>query len=202
MKLLKPAKSVGRPRQFDPDQALGRALEVFWKKGYEGTSLSDLTDAMGINRPSLYAVFGNKEDLFRKALDRYSEAQAASMNQAMNQPTARGAVEQLLMAGAESMTNPHNPHGCLLVQGALACGEGAECIRQELVHRRAAIVAALRQRLERAKSEGDLPLDSEPGDLARYVSAVSSGLSVMATGGASRNELRRVVQTAMRAWPK
>jgi AcrR family transcriptional regulator len=193
---------VGRPRQFDPGQALGQALEVFWKKGYEGTSLSDLTGAMGINRPSLYAAFGNKEDLFRKVLDRYSGAQAAYMNQAMQEPTARAAVERLLLVGVDTLTSPHKPHGCLLVQGALACGEEAEPIRQELVHRRAAITAALRKRLERAKSDGDLPPDSDPSDLARYVSTVSSGLSVMAAGGASRKELRRVIQTAMRAWPK
>src|SRR5258707_4477360 len=113
----------GRPRGFDVDEALDRALEVFWRQGYEGTALSDLTAAMGINRPSLYAAFGNKEALFRKVLDRYAERTTASVVHALAEPTARTVVERLLLAAADAQTDPCNPRGCLMVQGALSCGE-------------------------------------------------------------------------------
>jgi AcrR family transcriptional regulator len=202
MKPKKPPGPVGRPRSFDMDQALDRALHVFWRKGYEGTSLSDLTGAMGINRPSLYAAFGDKEALFRKALDRYAEGQEAYVGEALNQPTARGAVEKLLRGAASRLTNPKNPRGCLNVQGALACGGEAEPLQRELALRRAAGEGAIRQRLRRARAEGDLLPNANPADLARYVATVLHGMSVQAAGGATRAELQRVVQTALQAWPQ
>jgi AcrR family transcriptional regulator len=177
-------------------------MEVFWRKGYEGASLSDLTQAMGINRPSLYAAFGDKETLFRKALDRYAEGPAAYVGEALKQPTARAVTEKLLRGAADLLTDPHHPSGCLMVQGALVCGEAADCIRQELVSRRLAGEADVRRRFKRAKAEGDLPADSNPADLARYVVTISQGMAVQAAGGASHEELQRVVQTAMRAWPQ
>ena len=191
----------GRPRSFDADTALDRALEVFWRHGYEGTSLTDLTAAMGINKPSLYAAFGNKERLFRKALDRYTEGPAAYVREALGEPTARAVVERLLRGAVDLLTDPHGPPGCLMVQGALACGEAADPVRQELASRRAAGEAAIRQRFKRAKLDGDLPADADPVDLARYVATVIHGMAVQAAGGASRDELRRVAQTALRAWP-
>ena len=191
----------GRPRAFDIDEALDRALRVFWRQGYEGTSLPDLTAAMGINRPSLYAAFGNKEQLFRRALDRYGEGPAARLREALEQPSAYGVAERLLSSTADALTDPHNPPGCLAVQGALSCSEAAEPIRKELIARRAASGAALRGRFERARSEGDLPGDADPADLARYVATLLQGMAVQAAGGASRDELRRVVATALRAWP-
>src|SRR4030081_1680148 len=112
---------AGRPRSFDTEKALDRALQVFWRKGYEGTSLPDLTEAMGINRPSLYAAFGNKEGLFRKALDRYAERSGGLMCEAMKEPSARAAAERLLRATADALTDPRNPRGCLAVQAALSC---------------------------------------------------------------------------------
>src|SRR5215470_17599780 len=120
--------AMGRPREFDVDQALERALQVFWRKGYEGASLPDLTQAMGINRPSLYAAFGNKEALFRKALDRYAEGPAAYLGAALNEPTARAIAERLLHGTSDLVTDPRNPRGCLIVHGALACGEAAESV--------------------------------------------------------------------------
>jgi AcrR family transcriptional regulator len=192
----------GRPREFDIDQALDRALAVFWRKGYEGTTLPDLTEAMGINRPSLYAAFGSKEGLFRKALDRYDEGPAAYLREALNEPTARAVAERLLVGTIDVVTDRRNPRGCLMVQGALACGEAAESVRRELVSRRLAGEAALRERFERAISDGDLPADSHPADLARYVVAVIHGIAVQAAGGASRAGLRRVAEMALRAWPE
>jgi AcrR family transcriptional regulator len=193
---------LGRPRAFDPDRALESALQVFWRKGYEGASLSDLTRAMGINRPSLYAAFGNKKALFLKALDRYANGPGALIRQALAEPTARAVVERLLRGSAESLADKRHPSGCLMVQGALACGEEAECVRQELISRRAASQALLRERFDRARSEGDLPADSDPADLARYVATVLHGMSVQAAGGASCDELQRVAEMALQAWPK
>src|SRR5882724_10042851 len=132
------AVAKGRPREFDVEKALDRALEVFWRKGYEGASLLDLTRAMGINRPSLYAAFSSKEGLFRKALDRYADGPAAYVREALGEPTARAVAERLLRGAIDLLTDRRNPRGCLMVQGALACGAAAESVRGELVSRRAA----------------------------------------------------------------
>jgi AcrR family transcriptional regulator len=202
MEPRKPSGPTGRPRSFDLDKALDAAMQVFWRKGYEGASLSDLTQAMGINRPSLYAAFGDKETLFRKALDRYAEGPAGYVREALKQPTARAVTQQLLHGAANLLTDPHHPSGCLVVQGALVCGDAADCIRQELVSRRVAGEAAVHRRFKRARAEGDLPADSNPADLARYVVTISQGMAVQAATGASREDLQRVVSTAMCAWPR
>jgi AcrR family transcriptional regulator len=191
----------GRPRAFDVDKALDKALRTFWRKGYEGTTLPDLTWAMGINRPSLYAAFGNKEELFRKALDRYAEGPAAHVGAALAAPTARAVVERFLQGSVDMLTNPRNPRGCLAVHGALACGDAAESVRQELAARRQATQEALRQRLDRALAEGDLPANVDCAVLARYVTTVVQGMSVQAAGGATREELLRVMEMALRVWP-
>lgn len=193
--------AVGRPRDFDVDKALDHALSVFWEKGYEGASLPNLTEAMGINRPSLYAAFGNKEELFRKALDRYEASHAAFVGDALAEPTARKVVERLFSGGIELVTGPRNPRGCLAVQAALVSGDAAGTVRAELAARRKVVEIALRKRFQRAKSEGDLPLDAEPADLARYAATVLRGMAVQAAGGATRKELRKVAQIALRNWP-
>jgi len=174
---------------------------VFWRKGYEGASLSDLTKAMRINRPSLYGAFGDKEALFRKVLDRYIKGPACYVQEALTEPTARAFAERLLLSAAEKMCGPGNPSGCLLVQGALASGEEADPVRRKLISLRKGGEAAICQRLERAKTEGDLPAHSDPVALARYLATVSQGMAVQAAGGASHNDLRRVAQIALRAWP-
>jgi AcrR family transcriptional regulator len=202
MKHKRQKRALGRPRAFDADKALDRALEVFWRQGYEGTAISDLTKAMRINRPSIYAAFGNKEELFRKVLDRYAEGPASHVQRALAEPTAKRAVERLLLAAADIPREGRGPRGCLLVQGALSCGDAAESVRRELNSRRADGEAELRKRLKRAKAKRDLPRSADPAELARYVVTVAHGMSVEAAAGASQRELLQVVKTAMRAWPK
>jgi len=202
MKQKKTKRALGRPRSFETGKALDAAMKVFWCKGYEGASLSDLTKAMDINRPSLYAAFGDKESLFRKVLDHYDSGPAAYVREALNQPTAWAAVEKLMEGAADLGTASSNPRGCLLVQAALACGDGANAIRDDLILRRDAGEKAVRQRLKRAQAEGDLPQDANSADLARYVVTVIQGIAVQAASGAARHELRRVIETALRAWPQ
>jgi AcrR family transcriptional regulator len=191
--------ALGRPREFDTDLALDRALEVFRRTGYEGASIADLTEAMGINAPSLYAAFGNKEALFRKTLDRYTE-KLHYWTEALAKPTARQVAEHLFYSTTDFMTDECAPRGCLFVRGALSCGESTESIRAELDARRVAAEAGLRERFERAKAAGELP-DCDPGDLARYVMTVLEGITLRAAGGAQREELRKVADMALRAWP-
>jgi AcrR family transcriptional regulator len=193
--------AMGRPREFDVDKALEQALHIFWRQGYEGTSINDLTQAIGITKPSLYAAFGNKEDLFRKALDRYIDGPGGYVQTAMEKPTAREVVEHLLLGAADAVTNPENPPGCLAVQAALCCGDAAESIKQELMSRRANGEDDLRRRFERAVAEGDLPADASAADLARYISAILQGMAVQAAGGASREELQKVARMALKTWP-
>jgi AcrR family transcriptional regulator len=194
--------AIGRPRTFDIDKALDRAMKVFWRKGYEGASLPDLTRAMGISRPSLYAAFGNKESLFRKAIDRYVAGPACHVREALAQPTARGVAEKFLRGGIDLITDARNPRGCLIVQGALACGDTADAIRREMVKRRDAGETALCGRFERAIAEGDLPPETEAAELAKYLAVVAHGMAVQAAGGASREELTKVADRVMRKWPE
>ena len=192
---------VGRPRGFDADRALDRALEIFWRNGYEGASLPALTKAMGINRPSLYAAFGNKEALFSKAVEHYQRGPASYAHKALKKPTAREVVEALLEGAVALLTKPRNPGGCLMVQGALACGENANRARRELASLRAAGVVAIRRRFQRAIDEGDLPADADVAGLARFVSTVLHGMAVQAKSGASKKELLRVKDMFLRMWP-
>jgi AcrR family transcriptional regulator len=202
MKHAAALRGLGRPRSFNTEEALDSAMQVFWRKGYEGASLSDLTAAMGINRPSLYAAFGDKEALFRKVLDRYNNGPAAFVCRALNQPSARRAIERLMNGTVDMATGSGHPPGCLFVQGALACSEGAQAIRNDLILRRKAAQKAILQRLKRAQREGDLAASANPAELARYIVTVLQGIAVQAAGGARKNELRRVIQTALRAWPQ
>ena len=200
MKREKVASTVGRPRAFDVEKALHRAMEVFWRKGYLGTSLSDLTDAIGVNRPSLYAAFGNKESLFRKALEHYAKGPSSYLSEALQEPTARAVVERLLHGVVDLLTDPKTPTTCLWVHGALSCGD--DPLRKEFAAQRAAGHAELRRRFKRAVAEGDLPPDSDTDTLARYVQTVNFGLTVQASTGATRSELLRIVETALKAWPR
>jgi len=191
----------GRPREFDVDQALTAALRVFWSKGYEGASMTDLTDAMGITRPSLYAAFGNKEALFRKALDLYEREKLCYMGQALEAPTARGVAQRLLQGSMENQTSRDDPRGCLGVISSVACGAEADCIRQEVLERGRIAHEALIERMERAVAEGDFqtPVDAE--GITKYLTAILQGMAVQAGAGASREDLQRLVDTTLAVWP-
>lgn len=190
----------GRPREFDTEKALAAALSVFWTKGYEGASMAELTEAMGITKPSLYAAFGNKEALFTKALDLYEREKLAYVGEGLKAPTARGVAEHFLR-GALDMYTGEQCRGCLTVIGASACGDEAEGIREQVVERGAKAKQALLERFDRAKREGDLPDHVDPTGLASYLTAMLQGMSVQAGAGASRAELEQLVQTCLATWP-
>jgi AcrR family transcriptional regulator len=192
---------MGRPRGFDADEALGRAMVVFWEQGYEGASLTDLTSAMGITKTSMYAAFGNKEELFRKALQRYAEGPASYVVRALGQPTAWEVVTVFLRGAVETSTTPGCPAGCLSVQGSLAGGEAGRTIRDALAVWRDEGRAHLRDRFRRAVDEGDLPPTADPELLGRYVMTVANGIAVQAAGGAGRDELQQVADMALLNWP-
>jgi AcrR family transcriptional regulator len=192
---------MGRPRAFCEDKALDAAMRVFWEKGYEGASLDELTEAMGINRSSLYASFGDKEQLFNRAIAQYAEGPAAYVAESLRQPTARAAVEALLKGTLALLTDPTHPPGCLFIQGGLACGSGAESVKLALIDWRRTGEAAIEKRMKQARKEGDLPQDIDPKDLARYVCIVMTGLGVQAANGASKSEMTRAVELFLRSLP-
>jgi AcrR family transcriptional regulator len=193
--------SKGRPREFNVDEALTAALRVFWRRGYEGASMAELTAEMGIAKPSLYAAFGNKEELFKKALDLYEREKMAYMAEALKEPTSRRMAERLLLGALEMQTSSCDPKGCLGVISSVACGPEAASIRECVIERQKSSRQALIDRLEEYKKDGDLPADIETEALARYMVAVLQGLSVQAGAGASKDELKSLVEMAMRTWP-
>jgi AcrR family transcriptional regulator len=193
---------MGRHREFNTEEALDAALLVFWRKGFDGTSLSDLTAATGVAAPGLYSAFGNKEAFFLKVLDRYESMVTGFMTEVLQAPTARAVVEKLLLGNAELLSDPSHPPGCLGVNGALACSDEAEPVRQELVRRRMASEAVLRERFNQARESGDLLGSLTPEDLARYVMTVIQGMAIQAKSGATRTELLRVAELALHALPE
>jgi AcrR family transcriptional regulator len=195
------AKPRGRPRKFDRTAALRRAMEVFWRHGYEGTSLSDLTAAMGINAPSLYAAFGCKEALFREAVALFAALEGEAANRALQvERTARGAVEAMLRHNADAYTNPDTPSGCMIVLSAVTCTPENERVRDYCAECRLRAQDALHGRLERAVAEGDLPAGTDTAALAAFYTTLLHGLSIQARDGASRARLHAIVDCAMAAW--
>jgi AcrR family transcriptional regulator len=196
-----PKVCKGRPREFDVDDALAAALRVFWSKGYEGASLTDLTEAMGITRPSLYAAFGNKEALFRKALDLYEREKLAYVGEALAAPTSRQVAERMLTGALEMQTSECEPRGCLRVISTMNCGTEAESVRADLIARRASSQQALIERMQRAKDEGDLPPHTDVEGITNYLLAILQGMSVQAGSGASKEQLQQLVHTSLAMWP-
>jgi AcrR family transcriptional regulator len=191
----------GRPREFCVDHALAQALRVFWTKGYEGASLTDLTDAMGITRPSLYAAFGNKESLFRKALDLYEREKMAYINEGLAQPTARGVAETMLRGALENVAGEDEPHGCMRVIASVACGPAAQSLHDEIIQRTDIFKQMMVERFERAKSEGDLPGHIDALGLTGVLVAWLQGISIQANQGINRKDLERLIDTALSLWP-
>jgi AcrR family transcriptional regulator len=192
---------MGRPRTFDVEDALERAMQVFWRLGYEGSSLAELTKAMGIGSPSLYAAFGSKEGLFRAVLDHYAARRKACLAEITAAPTAREAAKRLLFGMVDLATDPNEPPGCLLLQGGLTCGTTAPDIPRELARRRADLEHALCERFTAAREAGDLPASADPATLARYLVTVCNGIAVQAGAGESREALRRTAELALNALP-
>ena len=195
-----PAKPRGRPRSFDRDEALERAMEVFWKQGFEGASLHDLTEAMGINPPSLYAAFGDKEHLFLEAVERY-EAKRGDECPYADAPTAEEAIEKLLTYAATEFTRASNPRGCLMVMAATTSSTSSARLQSALARHRAAARAYLKERIDRGLAEGELPRSTDTAALADFYHAIVAGMSLQARDGASRKRLMAMVKAAMRAWP-
>lgn len=195
------ATTVGRPRAFDPAAALDKALAVFWQKGFEGASLPDLTAAMGINKPSLYATFGNKEQLFLKAIERYEQQHAQFFYRALELPTAFQVAEQILLGSAREQASSEHPRGCLMVQGALACSDAGQAVKQALIERRRQSFEQLVQRFERAQREGDLAKDQDAKVLAGYILTVIQGIAVQSTSCQCPQLIELIARQALRTFP-
>jgi Transcriptional regulator len=191
----------GRPREFCVDHALAQALRVFWTKGYEGASLTDLTEAMGITRPSLYAAFGNKESLFRKALDLYEREKMAYIGQGLAEPTARKVAETMLRGALENVAGEDEPHGCMRVIASVACGPAAQSLHDEIVQRTEVFKQMMVDRFERAKKEGDLPAHIDALGLTGVLVAWLQGISIQSNQGINRKDLERLIETALSLWP-
>jgi AcrR family transcriptional regulator len=192
---------TGRPRRFCEETALEAAMRLFWERGYEGASLSDLTEAMAMNRASLYATFGDKEALFLRALARYEEGPASYWKIALEEATAADVIKILFTGSVNLLGDPRNPRGDLITQGALATGVGSMPIKQALIDRRKSGEAELLTRFKRAKAEGDLPQTANVHDLAGYVCTILYGLRVLAANGDSKAGLKRVADMALKMLP-
>ncbi|NYI05811.1 TetR/AcrR family transcriptional regulator [Allostreptomyces psammosilenae] len=192
---------IGRPRGFDADEALERAMLVFWEHGYEGASLAVLTEAMGISAKSMYAAFGNKEELFRKALERYTEGPGGYLTRALEEPTALGVATAILAGAVRTTTRPATPPGCMGVQCALTTSDTGRAVRDLLAAWRNNGCNRVRERFQRAVDEGDLPPGTDPGLLAHYVTTLAFGIAVQATSGVGRDELQGMADAALRNWP-
>jgi AcrR family transcriptional regulator len=194
-------RTRGRPRGFDSSRALDQALEVFWRLGYEGASIADLTEAMGITAPSLYAAFGCKAELYRRVLEHYQARQGGSPPRALTEAsTARTGVERLLREAAREFSSPKHPPGCMISTAVLTCAEENQPVAEHVASLRAGTQAALRAHIEQGIARGELPAGTDAAALARYFGALIQGMSVQALDGASQAELRAIGEIAMRAW--
>lgn len=190
----------GRPRSFDRDAVLGRAMRVFWERGYEGTSIADLLRVMGITPPSLYAAFGSKEQLFREAIEYYSRVEAATAIAMRQDGSARDAMERMLRANADAYAEPDKPSGCMVVLCATIGPPANERVRAYLAAQRGLSQDEIQHRLEVAVTEGELPSGTDSAGMALFYTTVLQGMSLQARDGAGRAALHRVVDGAMAAW--
>jgi AcrR family transcriptional regulator len=198
-----PRKPRGRPLSFDRDAALETAMHVFWERGYEAASIADLTSAMGITPPSLYTAFGDKEQLFLEAIERYALGYGSAGARALNEePTARGAIERWLLEAASELTQPCHPKGCMVVMAATNCSAAAERVQDALLLRRTEAIANVGRRIQGGIDSGELPPDTDAKDLANFYATIYQGMSMQAKDGATHESLLATVRTAMRSWPQ
>ncbi len=169
---------MARHREFNEEDVLDRAMDVFWRLGYEGASVAELTKAMGLTSPSIYAAFGNKRGLFEAVLGRYRDRRLAFYNWIFSGPTARDVAERLLLGAAEWLVDPKEPPGCLSVQAGVSAGVENLEVPKLLAAMRGHLEIAMRERFERAKAEGDLGAEDDPASLARYIQTVFLGMSL------------------------
>lgn len=199
---MKPKTAKGRPRKFNTEDALDVALKLFWTHGYEGVSVVMLAEALGINVPSLYSAFGNKESLFIKTVERYMRLNSAMYDEAVKKTTSYEVVRSILEGEVELVTQQDCPHGCMMIQGALVTSPASESIRTMMTDMRRIGEEWLAERFQRAKDEGDLPANADPAILACYVMVLNSGLAIQAKSGVPREKLLEIVDIAMQAWPR
>lgn len=191
----------GRPLSFEREAALKKAMLLFWRQGYEGTSISDLTKALGVTPPSIYAAFGDKKHLFLEAVQYYLAGPLTSFDIIESANTADTAVRGLLDAAANGFTGKDTPPGCLLASSAISGSSASDDVKNELAAMRLGIEEKLRERIEQAVASGEIATDADPDALAGYVMAVIQGLSTLARDGAGRDKLLRVAKAAMAGWP-
>lgn len=195
-------RTRGRPRSFDRDVALERAMLLFWRRGFEATSISDLTAEMGITPPSLYAAFGDKERLFLEAVQRYLDQSSGCSDQIFaEEATARGAIDRLLRSAAEGLTRTDRPSGCMIVTAATNCCPESAGIQAGLARHRAEAAERLRARIAQGVADGELTADTDVAGLATFYTTVIQGMTVQARDGAARETLLAAAAAAMRAWP-
>jgi AcrR family transcriptional regulator len=193
--------AMARPRVFDEAEVIDRAMEVFWRHGYEGASMAELTKAMELNSPSIYAAFGSKRGLFDAVLNRYRERRAKHREYILAADTAREMAERLLFGAIEWLVDPKEPRGCLLIQAGLSTGVNNEDVPRAIINQRSVTRDLLTKRLKRAQAEGDLPADSDPAALARYLQMAFNGLALQAAEGMSAAKLRESAERALIGWP-
>ena len=194
-------KRRGRPPAFNHDDALEKAMQAFWTFGYEGTSMAALIEAMDMNKPSIYAAFGNKEALFNQVLDKYVSGPSAFVKEAMAEPTSYLVAKTFLTKAVALLTQHQHPRGCMIVQGALSCGPEAEMMKKKLIAYRANLEEGLKQRFDLAKDDRDLPENTNTTALAKYVATIHQGISVQASSGVSKDALMDIIDIAMQNWP-
>jgi AcrR family transcriptional regulator len=191
----------GRPRGFDRTAALDRAVQEFWQHGYEATSIAGLTRAMGITPPSLYAAFGDKRTLFTEAVDRYARTYGGYGWRSLTEPTAREGVARMLYEAAAEYTEPGHPPGCLVITGAVNTTAADESVKAELRRFREATKHAIAEKIAADVQAGRIPAGTDPLALATFYAAVIQGMSTQACDGACHEDLERIADLAMSAWP-
>lgn len=193
---------AGRPREFDRGEALAKARDAFWTRGYEGTSMNDLVAALGIASARIYAAFGSKEELFREAIALYEAGEGGFADRALaEEPTARAALERMFREAIDVYAPPSNPRGCMVVSAAMGCASENDAVTRWLAEHRRARTKSIVDRLRQAVTDGELPRDTDAAALGDYFAALLHGLSVQARDGVPRRRLRALVATALKSLP-